>query len=715
MKSCIVSGVVCALIVAASGRAEPATSAANQQASISEVLPQRGSSEAIARGNAAVARARELYSNLKTYRDRSIVRKYQNYSDRDYTAISESEFACERPGKFRVAFSRTPSYGPMTMVSDGNRYRRVVEESEVYTDDEAPDLTAPIVFKGDIVAENVPPHFYLVARGLPAPELLLRTPREVIDSREEILDGRKGLRVVCLAASEQEWEKPDAKADIVQEFWFDEKSGAIGEIVRDSTVRTREGDKERQPDKPTGEPPHVATRIATITRIVDVQIDSPIAPDQFAFNPKPKWKKVPEFVTRSGPDMGQYKSLGLPAPQFTLKDLQGKDVSLADLAGRVVVLDFWATWCGPCVSAMPHLQKLQEQFRDQPVTILGLNSDYALSDEKLAAWMEKRRFTFGTLRLAEGTSTFQDYGVGGIPHTVLIDRNGVVQDVTVGFMGDEHGELLSARITKLLAGESLKTAEEFKSLRTSGQTRAEPNVSYVRSMGEMLPVDETNTNCFTVASQPAPNTMAYTAREIELEDGTVGVATPTYKQNKSGFAIYRPGKGITSFDAEGSVGSPMAWTPVLDGGLKIAGVFNDWEQKSMTQRISELGCWNLEGKKLWSYDLGLPAQSSGEIKLASADLDRNGRPEIVAVVCVEELLGSAQRRRTGKTLGKICVLSADGKLLASKSLPLFMNISLSIVPRSGEDPAIVVIGGGKVWQLSYNAGTGHISGAEPAK
>jgi len=715
MKSCIASGVVCAMIIAASGWAEPLDAPANPQSSISEVLPQRGTPEAIARGHAAVARARELYTNLKTYRDRSIVRKYQNYSDRDYTTVTESEFACERPGRFRVSLLRTPNYGPMTMVSDGARYRRAIEESEVYTDDEAPDLTAPIVFKSDMVAENVPPHFYLVARSVPAPSLLLRTPREVVDSREETLDGRKGLRVVCLAVSEQEWEKPDAKADIVHEFWFDEETGTIGEMVRDWTVRTREGDKERQPDKPNGEPPRVATRIATITRIFDVQIDKPIATETFAFNPQAKWKKVLEFLTGSGPDMGQYKTLGLPGPQFTLKNLQGNDVSLANLAGRVVVLDFWATWCGPCVSAMPHLQKLQEQFKDQPVTILGLNSDYALSDEKLAAWMEKRKFTFGTLRLTEGTSTFQDYGVGGIPHTVLIDKDGVVQDITVGFMGDEHGEVLSARITKLLAGESLKTAEEFKSLRASGQKRVEPNVFYVRSMGEMLTVDETNANNLTVTSQRAPSTMAYTAREIELEDGSIGVVSPTYKQNKSGFMVYRPGKAIASFDAGGVAGSSMAWTSILDGGLKIAGVFNDWEQQSMSQRISELTCWNVEGKKLWSYDLGLPAQCSGEIKLASADLDRSGRPEIVAVVCVEEMLGSGQRRRGGKTLGKICILSADGQLLATKSLPLYMNVSLSIIPRTGEDPAIVVIGGGKVWQLSYNAGTGKISGAEPSK
>lgn len=710
--------VLSALIVAVSGGsakawAEP-VAPEGQAPSISDVLPKRGSEEAIARGKAAMARARELYSNLKTYSDSSVVRKHQDYSDRESTGVTGSEFVCERPGRFRVDFNRTSIYGPMAMVSDGTRYRRSVTESEVYTDDDAPDISAPIVFKNDIVADNLPPHFYLVARGTTVPELLLRTPREVIDSREEVLDGQKGLRVVCLAVAEQDWEKPDAKADIVHEFWLEEKSGAIGQMVRDWTVRTRESDKDRQPDLKTDEAPHVAKRIATVTRMTNIRIDQPVAPNTFVFATQPEWKKVPEFITNSGYDSGQYKTLGLPAPQFKLMDLTGKEVALADLSGRVVLLDFWATWCGPCVSAMPHLQKLQEEFKDRPVTILALNSDYAMSDEKLAAWMAKRKFTFGTLRLVEGGSTFQDFGVGGIPHTVLIDTKGIVQDVTVGFMGDEHGTVLKDRISRLLAGESLKTPEEFKSIRENGQKRRVPNVSYVRSVGEYAPVEEVNPDQITAWSKTVQGAMPYTARAVQLAGGAMGVASPLTQRESAGFVLYEPkGDKVTSFVAEGAKGNTYSWTTLLDGGLKFAAIFMDHDQRSYAQIPGPLTCWDSAGKKLWSLDLELPRQVSGEMKLESGDLDGDDRPEIVVLISVEELTTrGAGRTSNGKTLAKVCVISAEGKLLAVKHLPLFINTSLSILTQPGEKPTIVAFGGGKVWRLLFDGGRGSLTERE---
>lgn len=585
-------------MIAGSSGLAAASGATESKPSISDVLPQRGSTEAIERGMAAMARARELYSNLKSYQDHSIVRKIQNYSDREYTSLIESSFACERPSKFRVDFEKSPSYGELTMVSDGKRYLRSVNQSDVYTEGEAPDITARTVFKNDIVADNVPPHFYLVARGTSTPELLLRTPREVIDSREETLDGRKGLRVVCLAISEQETEKADAKADIVHEFWFDEQTGAIGEMVRDWTVRTRESDKERQPDLPSGAEPHIASQLATITRISNVRLNEPVTPEAFSFKPQPHWKKVPEFITQSGVDMGQYRTLGLAAPNFKLRDLKGNEVALADLKGRVVLLDFWATWCGPCVLAMPHLQKLQDEFKDQPVTILGLNSDYALSDEKLEAWMSKRNFTFGTLRLVDGSSTFQDFGVGGIPHTVLIGKDGIVQDVTVGFMGESHGEVLKDRISKLLAGESLKSQNEFKSLREGAAKTIEPNVGYVRGFAEAMPVDEVNAGRFSVSSKVLRNMWASKAGTIELPDGTMGVLCPVYNDGIKGFSIFNPTTGeMTNATFEGGGSEFLEWTAFRDGPIKIVGFPMKTDRQTFSQKFGDLVCWDLDGKK----------------------------------------------------------------------------------------------------------------------
>ena len=71
-------------------------------------------------------------------------------------------------------------------------------------------------------------------------------------------------------------------------------------------------------------------------------------------------------------DMPAVAMVGKPAPDFTLKDINGKDVKLADLKGNVLVFDFWATWCPPCVAAMPGLNELAEEMKDQGVKVVAI-------------------------------------------------------------------------------------------------------------------------------------------------------------------------------------------------------------------------------------------------------------------------------------------------------------------------------------------------------
>src|SRR4051812_7909098 len=73
----------------------------------------------------------------------------------------------------------------------------------------------------------------------------------------------------------------------------------------------------------------------------------------------------------SAPDAEVRKS----APDFELKDLAGKRVRLSSLAGKVVLVDFWATWCGPCVLALPHLDKLEKDFSDKGLVVLAISTD----------------------------------------------------------------------------------------------------------------------------------------------------------------------------------------------------------------------------------------------------------------------------------------------------------------------------------------------------
>lgn len=121
---------------------------------------------------------------------------------------------------------------------------------------------------------------------------------------------------------------------------------------------------------------------------------------------------------------------GRPAPDFTLPSLDGKKVSLSDLRGQVVVLDFWATWCPPCVKSLPMMAELYRENKDKGVTIYAIN----LREDKarVEAFLSEREIDIPVLLDADG-SVAEKYNVEAIPQTVVISPDGRVQKVFTGF------------------------------------------------------------------------------------------------------------------------------------------------------------------------------------------------------------------------------------------------------------------------------------------
>ena len=118
--------------------------------------------------------------------------------------------------------------------------------------------------------------------------------------------------------------------------------------------------------------------------------------------------------------------VGHPAPPFQLQDLSGRLTSLADLSGKVVMLNFWATWCGPCRIEMPEIQRLHE--RGMPdLAIVAVNmTDTERSPEWVAAFLQYFRFTFPVLLDRDGSVTNR-YGIFAIPTTFFISPDGVIR------------------------------------------------------------------------------------------------------------------------------------------------------------------------------------------------------------------------------------------------------------------------------------------------
>jgi cytochrome c biogenesis protein CcmG, thiol:disulfide interchange protein DsbE len=112
------------------------------------------------------------------------------------------------------------------------------------------------------------------------------------------------------------------------------------------------------------------------------------------------------------------------APKLTATTIDGKEVSLDNYKGKVVLIDFWATWCKPCVDAMPHLIKLQKEYGDKGFTVLGVSIDE--ETKKVGPFVAKRKLTYPVVIDSKTTPTWQAFNVSGVPAVFLIDRDGQI-------------------------------------------------------------------------------------------------------------------------------------------------------------------------------------------------------------------------------------------------------------------------------------------------
>lgn len=119
--------------------------------------------------------------------------------------------------------------------------------------------------------------------------------------------------------------------------------------------------------------------------------------------------------------------LNIPAPDFTLLDPEGNEHTLSDYQGKTVIIDFWATWCPPCLLVMPELQAIHQKHKDKGVVVMGVNA-WENGDPK--ALMDARGWDY--LLLLNGDQVAADYQVGSIPTMIVVDPNGMIIQRKVG-------------------------------------------------------------------------------------------------------------------------------------------------------------------------------------------------------------------------------------------------------------------------------------------
>ena len=371
------------------------------------------------------------YQAAKSYEDSGQIRiQYQQGKDK-FDKKMDFSAAFERPNRLRLHAYRA------IVVCDGQRLRATVGElPNQVLDREAPkDLTIPAVFSDPVL--NVELSQGVVGAPL---QLGLLLDKDAFDS---VL---KDAKPPALIEAQQVDDRPCYGVEIEQEsgaltFWIDQKSFVLRRIdFPTGPLRER---FEQNGAKVTG--------LSLSTEFKGAKLDPKIDDVAFQFELPSDAKLVERFNVLPPPS----PLLGQNVKDFAFESLLRKPVDRASLSGKVVVIDFWATWCGWCFKGLPNLQEVYEKYKDnEQVVFLAVSTDdpqvsndqltesFAAAKLKLPIYRDLDRYSDGVFQVA------------GLPTTVILGADGKVQAYETGYQANMAAEL-PVKLERLLAGKNL--------------------------------------------------------------------------------------------------------------------------------------------------------------------------------------------------------------------------------------------------------------------
>jgi thiol-disulfide isomerase/thioredoxin len=428
---------------------------------------------------------------------------------------------------------------------------------------------------------------------------------------------------------------------------------------------------------PAGLPDQIKNmRMRTQVDFTDWKFGEPLAANTFQFTPPAGATKGDSvFGAGSGGEDEEeaHALIGKPAPSFSLDLLGGGKMELAQHAGKeVVILDFWATWCGPCVRALPILAEVAEAYRGKGVMFYAVNQQEF--PDQVKSFLDGKKLTFA-VPMDRSAGVAAKYGVDGIPQTVVIDKQGVVRAVHVGFSPDLKKRLTS-ELDAILEGKDPADAKPKTKTDAPPQTKGVKEAWKVE--GRFRGVAAGGGRLFAIAA----------GLGIELDAA---------------------GKEVTKF--------PFAPGPTV---LRLANLVGDKDPEliGFTGWGPEVRATNLAGTELWKHAGGQGIDDAWPVDLDGDGLDEvvvgyngatglhvlsnQGKPlwkftEIGNVwhVCAGDVTGDGEPEViTTSAEGKVHLFSARGKKLKDIESQLYANM-VRFVPAVGGDGGVIIAGGSK--------------------
>ncbi len=350
---------------------------------------------------------------------RRVERAYRGFTSFEFTALvsvalsragTSQAFdyrffsAAARPNRFRNQIDNPA--GGATIVSDGKSLVTYASEVKQYTRKPAPRAVTGVDSTGRLAGPSSPvARYFGITSGLRRATWL---------RAERVPIGADAVECDVVAAEYEHAEGVNARyAPTI--YWIDRGRSIV---LRESTFVSVEGVDS------TG-----SGEMAQSTTYLAAWVNQPIADSVFAFRPPAGAQEVTHFPGEQSVDLS-----GQKASDFTLSDLAGKPVKLSSLRGKVVLLDFWATWCGPCRIEMPRVQKFHDEFKSKGLVVLGVNDGEDAS--RVRPFLERNGYSFRIL-LDRDQSVAARYQVTGIPSLFVIDRHGVISSHFIGLRDEE--------------------------------------------------------------------------------------------------------------------------------------------------------------------------------------------------------------------------------------------------------------------------------------
>jgi outer membrane lipoprotein-sorting protein/peroxiredoxin len=317
------------------------------------------------------------------------------------------KLAVSNPGKLRI--ESNGQLGSTLMISDGENTWMYVGPLNQYT-------KIPAASNPDALIKSMNPGMGEMLEQLRAQDPYLSAK---ITGEESVSVGGEKFDCFVVEAALDKIKMPDSfsMSDGATKMWIDKKTKLL---LKQTTTATINGGPLRSP-----------AQMIQSTAMVSMKLNQPVADSFFVFTPPEGAKQVEAFKVEAfkAPVRATADLAGKTAADFKLKAMDGTEYGLRDLRGKVVLLDFWATWCGPCRKELPMLEKIHQEFHEKGLVLLGMN--VGEDADTVGKFLLKTKLSYSIL-LTAATEIEQNYSVTAYPTIVLIDRAGKIVLYHVG-------------------------------------------------------------------------------------------------------------------------------------------------------------------------------------------------------------------------------------------------------------------------------------------